>query len=300
MDVTAVGCRHTLPGIPAAGLSLGACATMPTTMVSQTVLQSTFGMTSSAARAAAEIVHPQDGLSFIEQLHAASLRVCSNAPSRWMIGTDSDTMTCMVCRPACKRWSCPECAARNARRWIARVINGVNQLDGDWFMFTLTSHEHWRGSRTVPNLRQGWKKLYNRMRRKFGTNHYVKVWELHSDKQSFHLHGLIDTYVGHRWIKDNARECGMGYQVDFHNVDNAGKVAGYIAKYFLKSEGVLKDEPDAWVKNLRRIETDRDWPELPELEQMSRFDWQITQTEDGALRTAEYRRQQGYRVISLL
>lgn len=239
------------------------------------------------------------GLSFIEQLHAASLKPCSCAPNRWLVGTNQTNNTAVLCRPACKMWKCPECSARNARRWIARVINGVNKLDGVWFMFTLTAHAKQRGKKSVGNLRQGWKKLYNRARRQYGTSQYVKVWELHSDGETFHLHGLIDTEIPQRWLKDNAAECGMGYQVEIHEVDNAGQVAGYIAKYFLKSEGVLRDYPEAWPKSLRRIETSRAWPELPDIEAFSEMTWEMFDTAETAKWRLETKRKLGYRTTVL-
>jgi hypothetical protein len=245
-------------------------------------------------------VPPSGGLSFIEQLQKASLKPCSNQPPRWCLGTDPETKTCLVTRPACKCWSCPECAARNARQWIARILNGVNHLDGDWFMFTLTAHANCRGTaHSVDNLRQGWKKLYNRARYEFGTSHYVRVWELHADGATFHLHGLVDTNWGQRWLKDNSAQCGMGYQVDIHEVDNAGQVAGYIAKYFLKSESVRGEHPAAWPKSLRRIEVSRQWPELPELAEFSRFSWQVFDTSEGVQNFAEFKRHQGYKIVDL-
>jgi len=202
-------------------------------------------------------------------------------------------------QPSCKTWACPTCAARNARRWIARIINGVNHMDGDWWMFTLTAHEKMRGqASSVKNLREGWKKLYWRARRKFGTASYCKVWEMHKD-DTFHLHGLVDVNWGERWLKDNARQCGMGYQVDIHEVDNAGQVAGYIAKYFLKSESVQNDG-NPFPKNLRRIEVSRDWLELPKLAEFDRFQWDVYQSPEGAKRYADWLKNDGWRVVDLI
>jgi hypothetical protein len=168
-------------------------------------------------------------------------------------------------------------------------------------MFTLTAHEKWRGrDRSVANLRQGWKKLYNRARRKFDTSEYVRVWELHADKKTFHLHGLVDENWGERWLKDNARGCGMGYQVDIHEVDNAGQVAGYIAKYFLKSENALGEQREIWPKSLRRIECSRTWPQLPPLEEYNNFAWNKFFTEDGVRRYADIKRVAGYHIIDYI
>lgn len=227
-----------------------------------------------------------EGLSFIEQLHAEALKLCHRPNRPYLSGVSVDHEIIMLMQPPCKCWNCPSCAARNARRWIARIIHGCNRMDtvNGWHMFTLTAHRKMRGrDASVKNLREGWKKLYNRIRRKYKTNHYVKVWEMHMDG-TFHLHGLIDAVIQTRWLKNNAAECGMGYQVEIHPVDNAGQVAGYIAKYFLKSEA-QQNEGEQFPKNLRRIEVSRSWIELPSVKDDS-FLWVINQTRDGQLRVA--------------
>lgn len=241
----------------------------------------------------------QAGLSFIEQLHAVSENFCESPNRPYLTGVSFFEQKAVLTQPSCKRWNCPVCAARNARRWIARIIHGCNYMDTQdgWFMFTLTAHEKWRGrDSSVKNLRQGWKKLYNRIRRKFGTNHYVKVWEMHKDG-SFHLHGMVDAQIPLRWLKSASRECGMGYQVEIHAVDNAGKVAGYIAKYFMKSE-FEQNEGEAFPRNLRRIEVSRSWVKLPDLQADTDWKWIVNQTRDGQLATSSfYQIELGFKIV---
>lgn len=232
-------------------------------------------------------VPPKGGLNFIEQLHAECENVCEKLNRPYLTGTNKETKVAMLIRPNCKCWNCMACAARNARYWIAKIINGVNKMDTEnsWHMFTLTAHEKWRGrNSSVKNLRQGWKKLYNRIRRKFGVNYYVKVWEMHKDG-TFHLHGLIDAVIPTKWLKDSARQCGMGYQVDIHAVENAGQVAGYICKYFLKSQESISQD-NQFPENLRRIEVSRNWLQLAEPDGFMVFQWMINQTREGQLRNA--------------
>lgn len=234
------------------------------------------------------------GLSFIEQLHAIAQIDCSKPNRVWVTGINHEARSVFIMRPPCRVWACPECGARNAKRWIARIINGVNQIGGKWFMFTVTAHEKWRGhERSIKNLRQGWKKLYNRMRRKFGTSQYCKVWEAHKDG-SFHLHGLIDTEIPTRWLKDNSRACGMGYQVEIHHVDNAGQVAGYIAKYSLKSS----EFASVYKRGMRRIEVSRNFPKLPDPKSVFGDDWkwQRNHTATGVVRTVQPLFVRGYNI----
>lgn len=244
------------------------------------------------------VVNPQSGLSFIEQLQKMCLNDCQKVNRPFMIGVSQIRNLALLTRPSCKCWDCPSCSARNARRWIARIINHVNKADtvNGWFMFTLTAHEKWRGdTASVKNLRQGWKKLYNRVRYEFGVNQYVKVWEMHADV-TFHLHGLIDSVIAERWLKDNARACGMGYQVDIHHVDNAGQVAGYISKYFLKSEFEIS-ETRKFPQNLRRIEVSRGWTPLDDLNTENGFIWLLNTSRNGQLRQAAHYHGLGFEVV---
>lgn len=243
-------------------------------------------------------VCPQSGLSFIEQLQNCASNECARINRPFLSGVSHEDKIMILMRPNCDCWSCAACAARNARRWIARIINHVNKADTEngWFMFTLTAHEKWRGdTASVKNLRQGWKKLYNRMRYEFGVSQYCKVWEMHADL-TFHLHGLIDSVIAERWLKDNARACGMGYQVDIHLVDNAGQVAGYISKYFLKSEFEVSENRQ-FPRSLRRIEVSRAWTPLDDLNTANDLIWLINKQREGQLRQAWYYKEQDYQII---
>jgi hypothetical protein len=244
------------------------------------------------------VVSPRSGLNFIEQLQNFCLTECVKVNRPFLTGVSDMAKIAMLTRPNCKCWDCPSCAARNARRWIARVINHVNKADtvNGWFMFTVTAHEKWRGdASSVKNLRQGWKKLYNRMRYEFGVSQYTKVWEMHADK-TFHLHGLIDSVMEERWLKDNARECGMGYQVDLHHVDNAGQVAGYICKYFLKSQSEIAEDR-LYPRNLRRIEVSRNWLQLPQHDTEKMFSWLLHKSRSAQLRAADWYESNNFQII---
>jgi len=202
-----------------------------------------------------------EGLSFIEQLHAHSVELCPCFNVPFITGIKDNKA--ILLRGSCKQWSCPVCGARNGRRWLARMLDHMNKSygSGNWFFLTITAHQNARGAyKSRLNIQQGWKKLYNRMRRKYGISEYIKVWEFHEDL-SFHLHLLIRRKIGKKWLSDNAAECGMGWKVDSSRSKNAGQCAGYISKYLIKSF----DHADKYLKGMRRIEASRNWPKLPEL-----------------------------------
>lgn len=235
------------------------------------------------------------GLTFIEQLHAIAEQLCINPNVPYLTGIDEQSKTAHLIRGACKQWSCPTCGARNGKQWLARIINHMNlNKRRNWYFVTLTAHENWRGKdASRVNVQRGWKKLYNRMRRAYGVSGYVKVWEPHKDG-SWHLHILIDRKIGKRWWKDNARACGMGYQVESVQPKNPGQAAGYCAKYLIKSFELAH----LYDKGMRRIEVSRDWTKLPELADND-LSWVINHTKDGQDLSAAAWRKNGYTIIDL-
>jgi len=239
---------------------------------------------------------PTGGLTFIEQLHAVATDSCSKLNRPYLVGVSEPDNVAILVRPPCKMWNCQSCAARNAKRWIARIINHINKYQyATWRFFTLTAHENWRGREaSVKNIRQGWKKLYNRIIRRYHASHIVRVWESHQDG-SFHLHGFINCRISKRWLKKHARSCGMGYMVDIQGIRNAGQAAGYVAKYFLKSE-VIGQYP----KGLRRIEASRNWTKLPDLQADTLLTWFVQQTRDGQINRAQTFYDRGFDIIDTL
>lgn len=241
-------------------------------------------------------VHSQSGLTFIEQLHAIACEECETLNRPYLVGVSEQDRIAILLRPPCKMWKCKTCAARNARRWLAKIINHVNlYATANWQFVTLTAHENWRGVvASVKNIRNGWRKLYNRLLRRYGQFYYLKVWESHKDG-SFHLHLLLSIKLKKSFLKKHARQCGMGYQVDIQGIRNAGRAAGYVAKYFLKSE-VIGNYP----RGLRRIEASRNWTPLPDLKAETVLQWFVQQTRDGQVNRAQSYYNRGFDIIDNL
>jgi len=234
------------------------------------------------------------GLTFIEQLQKQSLQLCSNPKVPYLSGNKD--MKVYLMRGSCGSWGCPSCGARNGRQWLARMLNHMNihKGSGAWYFLTITAHEKMRGKdASIVNIRRGWKRLYNRMRYTYGISEYVKVWEFHEDG-SFHLHVLIRRKIGKKWLKKNSRECGMGYMCDSTQSKNPGQVAGYVAKYLLKSF----ENFEKYEKGMRRIEASRDWTPLPELTS-DIVNWTVFQSREGQDRGAENAKRHGYEIVDI-
>lgn len=238
---------------------------------------------------ALSVVPASPGLTLLEQLHANTSKKCERkgGTAPLLMGVNRKDKTAFYVQADCKMWDCKVCGSRKASQWIARIIEGIKDYGGDWYFATITSHEKWRGQdASLKNLRQGWRKLYNRLLRRFGKFHYIKIFEHHADT-SLHLHVLTDLTLPYqssqkvskktgqpidvfrcKLLKDLSRKCGMGYQCDYQPIVSAGLAVWYVVKYLSKSIGNA-DFP----ANVRRIQASHKWKKLPKLYASSELVW---------------------------
>ncbi len=235
------------------------------------------------------------GLTYIEQLTVISRIQCEKPDVPFFYKADDTQSVVQFEKGTCRMWSCESCGARNAKRWIARIIKGCNIHDENWSFLTITAHRKWRGAEaSLKNLRKNWPKLRKRMARlakKLGKElFYVRVWEAHKDG-SFHMHTAANVPVTTKWLKDNAAKCGLGYQAKSDKVKNAGQVAGYISKYMLKS----MPHATMYPRGARRIEVSANWVKWNEKES----DWNVCLTLGEAAMRRDGFKLRGYRVLDL-
>jgi len=190
---------------------------------------------------------------------------CKRHSGVLLVGDLASEKTRILKYARCKMWDCQYCARVNAGMHRSRIISGVNKIYAEetWrFSFvTLTSHEKNRGlERSIEVWKDAWKLLSNRMRHTLRKiNHevyYVFIGEQHKDG-TLHVHGLFPNALSKKWWKDNARGCGLGYEVDCEEVENSGWAAAYCTKYMSKHIGV-----SIYPKNFRRINFSRNFPAL--------------------------------------
>lgn len=211
------------------------------------------------------LVPKNEGLTLLEQLTVLVLEGrCSNPNVPYLFNVSPEGRITFT-RAACKSWSCPECSMKNAKTWIAKIINGINEVGGDWYFATVTAHRWHRGEKSLTNLRTNWQKLRQRMARKARKTglemYYTRIWEHHKDA-SYHMHIINNVAVNTKWLKDNAAACGMGFMAHSDEIVNAGQVAGYVAKYMLKQGKA--DTLRTFPHGARRIECSQNWPKWSE------------------------------------
>lgn len=72
-----------------------------------------------------------------------------------------------------------------------------------------------------------------------------------------HVHALWTANVKQKWLKDNARSRGLGYQAKVKVIPSAHVAAQYVTKYIGKDLGT--DVPP----HFRRVRVSRGWPDIP-------------------------------------
>jgi len=177
-----------------------------------------------------------------------------------LIGWDYGSKRALVARANCDQWDCPECAERMADRWKLRAQIGVRAMlaAGETVDFvTITSHEKLTSFEATEAVwRHAWAMLYNAVKRRKDDLKYFIVPEKHKDGR-MHIHIIWNAGVTKRWLKDNARRRGLGYQVDVSHVTTWGSAVKYVTKYLSKNLG--QEMP----KRFRRVRVSQNWPDVP-------------------------------------
>jgi hypothetical protein len=182
---------------------------------------------------------------------AIDARLCQQSPGRFipMLPTGD------VLAAPCKKWSCPACGPRAARRFIARV----QRTPRFTYFITLTSKPG-QGSvnrQSVKNFNACWRSFAQWLKREVGLNHVT--WTLEQGEKTGHLHrhALIDTNRSFSYKRARAAlvRTGHGAVCDFKPSRSARSVqagARYLGKYLGKS---LSDQKHAWPRYTRRCQT---------------------------------------------
>lgn len=238
---------------------------------------------------------PAGGLIYIEQV---AKNECENAlkiPLR--IAVNHSDKKAVFYHPRCKQWSCPTCAAINAALWQYRAIHGVVTLgsktgqNGENLDFvTLTPHERLSSAGTLAVWPKAWPKLRKRILYETGGFQFLAVPEAHKSGK-MHMHMIVTAKLRKKWWKDNARQCGLGYQSDVKEVLNAGGVGGYVAKYLSKQL-----QNSNFPKGHRHVRTSQGWPKLPPLKEAEGWTFYTLDAKTPLNERTTFYQQSGYAV----
>ena len=221
---------------------------------------------------------------------------CPNAHTPHLLGINVNQRRAVVFRPRCKMWSCPVCGPANAWVWSFRASEGAHSLhdSGARLSFwTITPHERLSPGQSWWVMPKAWMKLQARIRRVNGPFQYFAVPELHKSRK-VHIHMITTAEVSGRWLKNNGRECGFGYQNDKREVWETGGVVGYINKYLTKSLTVA-----GMPARTRRVRTSRGWPQLAPRDPPADWEFSIIPRKKPLLEFAQRLEDDGY-IVHLL
>jgi len=189
-----------------------------------------------------------------------------------LIGWDKPAKRAVVVQATCDSWKCDECALRMAENWRLRAEIGVRALQnkGDQVDFvTITSHEALPTFEATEKVwRSAWSALYAALKRKKTDLSYMLVPEKHESGR-MHVHVVWNAAVSQKWLKDNARSRGLGYQCKVVSITVGGYATKYITKYIGKSLG--DDVPDRF----RRVRVSNNWADIPApITDASKLQWE--------------------------
>lgn len=183
-----------------------------------------------------------------------------------------DEHRALVTDADCDSWKCEECSKRLSGRWALRAEIGARQYINAGArvdFITLTSHERLKTFEACAFAWvDAWHKLHHRLNKQATVREYLLIPERHKDGR-MHAHALWTFGVSRRWLKDNARACGLGYQADVKHVQEARFAVRYVTKYIGKGLG---DEAPA---RFRRVRVSAGWATIPEpVSEASAYAWQ--------------------------
>jgi len=197
-----------------------------------------------------------------------------------LIGWHKTEKYALVAQANCDSWKCEECALRMGNHWGLRAEMGTRKLlnEGNQVDFiTITSHEKLPNFATTEKVfRAAWGTLYNAIKRQHNAMAYIMIPERHKDGR-LHVHGIWNAAVTQKWLKDNARKRGLGYQCKVIHLTNSRSACEYVVKYLGKS--LNSDYPPRF----RRVRVSNNWIDIPKpATELGELRWQYVGT-NGAL-----------------
>lgn len=136
-------------------------------------------------------------------------------------------------RLGCKRWTCPRCGAKKAKRLRRAIIGTAIDKGLNRFLTLTLDPKTCSPGESATYSRQCWNKFRTYLKRKFGISiSFITISEFQKNGYA-HLHILVDRYINQAWIKSAWQGIGGGKIVFITQVD-IHRVAGYLSKYLTK------------------------------------------------------------------
>lgn len=136
-------------------------------------------------------------------------------------------------RLGCKRWTCPRCGPKKAKRLRKAIIVKATELGLRRFLTLTLNPATCTPEESIVYIRKCWHKFRTSLKRRYGRSiTFIAVLELQKSGYA-HLHILVDRYMEQRWISEAWQAVGGGRIVDIRLVD-IHRIGAYLSKYLTK------------------------------------------------------------------
>ena len=136
-------------------------------------------------------------------------------------------------RLGCKRWTCPRCGVRKAKRLRKAIIGTAIDKNLNRFLTLTLDPKTCTPEESTTYIRQCWNKFRTYLKRKHGISiSFITILKFQKNGHA-HLHILVDRFINQSWISSAWQGVGGGRIVFITQVD-LHRVAGYLSKYLTK------------------------------------------------------------------
>lgn len=138
-----------------------------------------------------------------------------------------------ICRAPCKKWACPPCAKRKARK-LARLLSRAPA--NKFITLTQKAHEYETQREAFRRIGRNFHAFVKRLRREYGKENfeYIRVYETTKRGQP-HIHVLADCpYISQKYLSEVWEEVSGAKIVDIRRIHNQSAVKSYLSKYLSK------------------------------------------------------------------
>lgn len=135
-------------------------------------------------------------------------------------------------RLGCKRWDCPRCGPRKARRVRKAIIDRASALNLRRFLTLTLDPRKCTASESATYIKKCWTKFRTYLKRKHGHVTFIAIIEFQKNGYA-HYHILVSHYLRQEWVSQAWQAVGGGRIVNVKQVD-IQRVAPYVSKYLSK------------------------------------------------------------------
>lgn len=138
-----------------------------------------------------------------------------------------------IVRLGCKRWTCPVCGPKKAKRLRHAIIQAATRNEMKRFLTLTLDPRHCTAEESVSYIKDCWSKFRVYLNR-LNKESIDFIWILERQKSGYaHLHILVDRFIPFLWIQESWQAVGGGKFVNIKKVD-IHRVSAYLSKYLTK------------------------------------------------------------------